>query len=82
MMANVSLVPRPPPFLFVGLHLVHGSGRGAPFFYFRVIILNANSRTKKGGRPGNEARQMWHNHEAIYSSHMPPFHTNCMHDKG
>ena len=51
-----SLVPRHPLFfaLQLAFSIIHRSGRHSAF-PLPCIILNANRRTKKCGRPGNEA---------------------------
>ena len=52
LISKASLVPRPTP-LFVlrfAFNIIHGGALPPP-----CIILNVNRRTKKRGRPGNEA---------------------------
>ena len=66
MHSSHSLVPRPPPFFVLRFvfSIIHGSGRACSIIHgsrrahalpLPCIILNANRRTKKQGRPGNEA---------------------------
>ena len=51
----LSLIPRPPPFLFFG-SIIHGSGRARKTGRFRVLYRTQNRRTKNGGGLGMSLR--------------------------
>ena len=51
----LSLIPRPPPFLFFG-SIIHGSGRARKTGRFRVLYRTQNRRTINGGGLGMSLR--------------------------